>query len=149
MPTVQKLDYRMIEKYLKGRDLKYLRDSDGDYQVGFTYDEDFGCSLTVWLIVSGQSRDTYMVLVMSDKHIPKSDWARAIMLCNTWNKERRWPKAYLSVNNPDADTIGEIRLEHQIHLKMGIHQELLNDFTDMAISGAYLFWRWAHKEQGL
>jgi len=149
MPTVQKFDHTMIEKYLKNRELKYLRDSEGDYRVDFAYDEDTGCEMTVWLIASGRNHEIYSVLVLSDKAIPKSDWGKAAMLCNTWNKERRWPKAYLFVRDPATDMRGEIRLEQQIDLEQGIHQELFNDFTNTMILGSFLFWEWAHKEQGL
>jgi len=149
MSTVQRFDHTVIEKYLKGRDLKYLRDSEGDYRIDFAYDEDTGCELTVWLIASGQHNEIYEVLVISDKRIPKSDWEKIIMLCNTWNRERRWPKAYLYVRDSATDTIGHIRLEQQIDLEQGIHQELFNDFTNTIILGAFLFWEWAHKEQNL
>jgi len=149
MPTVQKFSRSMIEKYLKAKNLKFLRDSDGDFRISFAYDEDTGCKLDVWFIAGGPQGDIYYVGVHSDKRIPKSDWGRAVMLCNTWNKERRWPKAYLYVHDPSTDTVGSIRLEEQIDLEKGIHQELLDDFTDTVIASANLFWEWAHKEQGL
>ncbi len=149
MPTVQRFDRNMIEKHLKARSVKYLRDSDGDFRIEFAYDEDTGCELTVWLIAAGTQNQIYDVLVVSNKRIPKSDWARAIMVCNTWNKEWRWPTAYLYVSDPSTDTTGTIRLEQQIDLEPGIHQELLGDFTDTIITGAFAFWKWAHKEQGL
>ncbi len=85
----------------------------------------------------------------SDKRIPKSDWGRAVMICNTWNKERSWPKAYLFVRNPSTDTHGLIVLEDVIDLEKGIHQELLDDFSLTSIATAISFWKWAHKEQGL
>jgi len=149
MPTVQKFDRSMIEKYLKSVNLKYLRDSDGDFVAQFAYDEDTGCELTLYLIAAGQKNEIYVIRVLSDKRIPKSDWGRAMMLCNTWNDERRWPKAYLHVANPDKDTIGTIVLEEQIDLEKGIHQELLDDLTTTILMGAHLFWEWAHKEKGL
>lgn len=149
MTTVQKFDRSMIEKFLKKRDLKYLVDRDGDYRIDFSYDPDIQCELTVWLIAGGSDHDIYNVLITSNKRIAKSDWGRAIFACNTWNKERRWPKAYLDVSDPNKDSWGYIALEHQILLSAGIHQELLDNFTDTVILGGYSFWEWAAKEQGL
>jgi len=149
MARVESFSRSMMEKYLQERGLKYLTDRDGDFRVGFTYEQDIGCELTVWLIAGGSRNQIYVVRIRSDKRIPKSDWTRVAMVCNTWNKERRWPKAYLYVRDPNTDTSGEILLEMQIDLQKGIHQELLNDFTDTAIATAYQFWRWAHQEQGI
>jgi len=149
MPTVQAFDYSMIERFVRSKNWKFLRDNDGDFRVEFAYDQDTGCEMTVWLMAGGSKHNVYTVLVTADKHIAKSDWGRAIMLCNTWNKEKRWPKAFLHVRDPNSDTIGAIRLEGQIDLEQGIHQELFDDFTLTIISGANTFWEWAHKEQNL
>ena len=149
MATVQNFNRNMIEKYLRGKDLRFLTDSDGDFVVQFGYNEDLGGELTVYLCAEGSRKDVYSIRIMSDKRIAKSDWGRAIMLCNTWNKEKRWPKAYLNVRNPDTDTRGTIEVEHHIDLEQGIHQELLDDLTNNIILGATHFWEWAHQEQGL
>ncbi|HLZ60092.1 MAG TPA: YbjN domain-containing protein, partial [Ktedonosporobacter sp.] len=93
--------------------------------------------------------DIYRILTTSDRRIPRNDWGRAVMICNTWNKERYWPKAFLSVRNPDSDAYGAITLEWQIDLGKGIHQELLNDFTMTILSGGIAFWKWAHQEQSM
>lgn len=149
MPNVQKLNKGMIESYLKAHNHKYLIDSDGDYLVEFAYDDEAGCSISVWLCIEGSRDDIYSVLMTSDRRIPKQQWEHAIMVCNTWNKEKLWPKAYLYVRDPASDTYGRIRLEHQIDVEKGIHQELLDDFTRMTIVFGYQFWKWAHGEHNL
>lgn len=149
MPNVQRFDRSMIERYLKQTGYKYLRDSDGDFHVNFHYEEDTGCELSILLCAEGKGSEIYSIRVLSDKRIPKSDWGRAIMLCNTWNKERRWPKAYLHVSDPAKDTVASIVLEQQIDLEKGIHQELLDHLTSSILLGGYVFWQWAHKENGL
>ncbi len=148
MATVQKFDHSMIERSLRASQMKFLRDSDGDFIVQFGYSDDMGCELDVYLIVGGRQADIYNVMGMSNMRIPKNDWGRAVMLCNTWNKEKRWPKAYLNVKDPN-DATATIIVEQQIDLEKGIHQELLDDFTLTMISGMLHFWEWAHKEQGL
>ena len=148
MAIVQTFARGQIEKYLRKMELKFLQDSDGDFLVQFGYDDDYGCEITVYMMAAGKRSDVYSIRINSDKRIPKRDWGQALMLCNTWNKERRWPKAYLSVRDPNNDTTASISLEFDIDLEQGIHQELLDDLTGTIIAGGCQFWEWAHKEQG-
>lgn len=147
MATVQKFDRNMIERSLQSVSLKFLKDNDGDYLVQLGYSDEMGCELDIMLMASGQQDDVYYMRGQSNKRIPRNDWGRAVMLCNTWNKERRWPKAYLYVKDPNTDATGLIILEQQFDLEQGIHQELFNDFTRVAIASMLSFWEWAHKEQ--
>ncbi len=146
--NVQPFTRSMIANYLKGADLSYLTDNDGDFVVQFGYEDIRGCRLSFYLMAAGKNADVYSIMVRSDKRIPKSDWERAMIACNTWNKDRRWPKAYLEVDDPTTDTTGEIILEGQIDLGKGIHQELLDSFTETLLLSGNMFWVWAHKEQG-
>ena len=149
MPIVQKFDRTMIEKILRAHTLKFLRDSDGDFIVQIGHSDKLGCELDILLIAGGTNAQIFSVTGRTNKRIPKSDWGRAVMICNTWNKEKRWPKAYLYVKDPSTDLTASILLEQQIDLEHGIHEELLDDFTFTTISGMFAFWEWAHQEQGL
>lgn len=146
MATIKPFDHSVIETYLLEQDLNYLKDRDGDFQVRFNYDEDLGCALTIWFIMTNS---IYRVQAVTDKPIPRQDWGKALMLCNTWNQNKRWPKAYLNIKDPETDQNGFIMLEEHIDLAEGIHQELFNDWTRTVISAASSFWMWANKEQGL
>ena len=144
MPIVRALDRSMIEHCLRSDNLRFLRDNDGDFRVEFGYDEETGCEVTFSLSVVGPKSEVYSIVAFSDRRVPTYEWDRALRLCNQWNEERRWPKAYLYMR----DNIGNIILEQQIDLEEGIHQELLDDFTRTAIVSSIQFWRWAHQEQG-
>jgi hypothetical protein len=147
--TIEPFDQAMIERYLKTSGVRYLRDNEGDFLIRFSYDDDVGGELTVYLIASGKSKQIYVVRVSCSRPIDKSDWGRAVTLCNTWHREMRWPKAYLRVKDPATDTAGSIVLEEQIDLEKGIHQELFDDFTNTIIAASNQFWEWAHREHGL
>ncbi len=149
MAVVEQFDHAMIERYLKTVGMRFLRDEDGDFLVQFGYSEPQGCELSLYFIAGGQKKDIYVLRAFSDKRIAKDEWSRAIMLCNTWNSERRWPKAYLEVKNPATDTFGMILLEEQIDLEKGIHQELFDDFSNTFVVTVGSFWKWAHQEKGL
>ncbi len=146
---VQPFKRSMIEKCLQSASLRFLRDSDGDFVVRFGYDERIGAELEIFFDAEGSEGQVYAIMCHTDKRIPKTDWGKAIMVCNTWNKQKRWPKAYLYVREPSTDTTGMIVLEEYLSLEAGIHQELLDDYTLKAVSGMFQFWVWAHQEQGL
>lgn len=146
MPNVRSINRGMIEQYLKNRNLKYMVDSDGDFRVEFAYSDMVGCEMTLWLILQGRRKDVYTILVMTDKAIPKADWLKAMTWCNTWNMEKRWPKAYLHVRDPESDYVGSIRLEYPLDLEQGIHQELLEDLTDSIHVAAIRFWEQTNKQ---
>src|SRR5579875_2761784 len=145
---VRTFDKSMIQAFLNSVGLRYLVDNDGDYMVQFSYDSQVDCELAFWFLIGGSKRDIYTVMAASSKRIPRSEWGRALQLCNDWNRERRWPKSYLVVKDPRSDLSGEIRLEEQIDLGKGIHQELFDDFSMTVIVTANEFWKWA-KQQGL
>ncbi len=149
MATVQPFTRSMIEKYLKDSELHYLTDTEGDFIVQFAYDKELGGELAVYFIAGGNNHDIYLVRVTSSRPVSKPDWGRAISLCNTWNKDRRWPKAYLRVKDPSSDDVGSIILEEQIDLSVGVHQELVEHFSLTVLAAATQFWKWAHGEFGL
>ncbi len=148
MSDVQQFTRSMVERFLRSRNYRYLTDNDGDFVVHFAYDSDADCKITFYFIASGQNKTIFSINARSDKPIPKAEWGRIVMLCNTWNKEKRWPKAYLSVEDASS-TRGEIVLGESIDLDTGIHQELLDDYTLTMIIGTTLFWEWLHKEHGI
>lgn len=141
MATVQTFTKSMIERYLRACNMKFMIDGDGDYKVEFAYDQEMGCELTIYLMTGGSKKDVYGVLALSDKRYSKDAWVKATLLCNQWNKEKRWPKAYLYYNDLN-DPYATIRLEQHIDLETGIHQELFDDFTGTMLVGASAFWKW-------
>lgn len=148
MATVRKFERGMIETYLKKKKWNYLQDRDGDFRVEFTHDTDLGCELTAWFICGGAKEEIYAVWLTSDLRIAKSQWARAVLACNTWNDQKRWPKASLHIPNDDTEIVASIRLEGQLDLETGVHQEFLEGFSESILWGGTLFWQWLHQEQG-
>lgn len=146
MAIVEEFNRTLIDNYLRAKGFRYLRDPDGNFCV-FLSLHDVDYELRAWFEAVGSQEDVYSVAVHSSKRYPKSEWSRCLMLCNTWNRERWWPKAYLNVSDLDADTSGDIRLEGAIELEEGIHQELFEQFTDTIITSALQFWQW-EKQQG-
>jgi hypothetical protein len=149
VPEIQKISRDMLEAFAKEEKYEFSIDSDGDVSIPFSVDESSGAKLTCYLMLRGDEKDLYSVLIMADKRVPKVKWGRALIVCNEWNHDKRWPKAYLRTKDLAASTEAEIRLESEISLHAGIHQELLSEFSRAAIASAFSFWKWAHTERGL
>lgn len=149
MSIVRAFDRSMIKSFLDERDWRYLTDKEGDFRVDFGDDGTRGCELTVWFNAEGQNDQLLVVRVYSDKQIPRSDWGQVLMFCNTWTKEKRWPRAYLYASDPDSDARGQIVLDHHIDLSPGVHQELLDDWCITVLTTADDFWEKATRDLNL
>jgi putative sensory transduction regulator len=148
MDVVQRFDRSMIERFLVSTKLRYLRDNDGDFVVQFGFDTDRGNEMTFMLMTGGSQGQIYAIYGESSNVIQAQDVDRAIRMCNMWNTEKRWPKAYVRMRQDAGRSYGRIMLEGQLDLEKGIHQELFDDYTSTIFATASSFWEWAHKEQG-
>jgi hypothetical protein len=116
--------------------------------VHFGHTEAWGCALDVQLQLEAETC-IYTIRVRSDRPIGPADRDRCIHLCNTWNREHRWPKAFLELEprDDDAPDSGVIYLEEILDLREGVHQELLEDFTATVLWTADQFWMWMKGQQ--
>ncbi|MBX5452076.1 YbjN domain-containing protein [Thermogemmatispora sp.] len=147
MATVEPFSHAMIEAFLRSQNLRFLRDEENDFVVQFNYNPECACELTFYLTAQGEQKEIYSLLCRSDRRFEPDGWERALVLCNTWNRERRWPRSYLLSYERDGTAYGEICLDMHIDLGTGIHQELLADLTSTFIATSFSFWRWLRQEQ--
>ena len=142
MPKVEEFSRKMVERTLDDMNVRYLRDKDGDFVALFGEDEKAGCEIRLHVIITGSRNQILRAAMLSDADVRSVDAGLLYRVCNTWNREHRWPRAYV-----DGD--GDIVLEEYVDLDKGIHQELLRDFMLTVMATGFQFWRWAHNEQGL
>lgn len=98
------------------------------------------------LQISVNNYDIYIAKVLGAAMFPVGDQAKMMLLCNAWNIRKLYPKAYTFSNPRLKDSDVAIFLERSVSLRTGTHQRFL---TDLTIQGAFEFWRWATKEQGV
>ncbi len=147
MPVVRAFDRSMIEKALRSFDLKFLRDEDNDFVVRFGRGKNLSCDLVFLFSLGGKNSEIFEIQVIADYAIPRRNWGQTLLSCNKWNREKRWPKAYLSMK--DAEGEGNIVLEAQIDMEKGIHQEFVDQFTGAILAAWLEFWRWAIQDEKL
>ena len=133
----------LVEKYIAFKDFHPHRAANGDAGVEFGYDDEVGCSVTAWLRVVGGDEEIFGMYVRSDRRLRRDEWDAWIALCNSWNASNLWPRAYLYATDPERDRTATVILDHFLCLHAGSQEELVFDFADHAITGAFEFWRQA------
>lgn len=146
---VQTFGHAMIEAFLEEGDLRFLRDSDGDFVVEFGYDEEIVGHPRFLLVAAGDDREQYCLRGDTLRRVPRSDWERSIRLCNEWNAQYKLPKVYLEIDDPNASTSGRVVCEQWLNLEAGVHQELINAVTSTFFSACFGFWRWLERQTDL
>jgi hypothetical protein len=147
MPIVEPLSARMIEKYLRSTSWRYLVDRDGDYLLQFAHSDDWGCDLEMYLTLSGPRGDVLSMHATPGYRIPAGRWTDALLACNEWNIDKRYPKAAFRAGTA-KDNAGRFFVQLALDCEKGIHQELLGDTIVLFIAGADSFCRWAHESKG-
>lgn len=136
---VGQISSAQVESIIRAKNLPYHVDGDGDIVLELPHHEAIGRHITAWCMLTGATRSIYCIRVVTDKAIPQPDWGRAILLCNSWNRDYRWPKAYLYYQSVES-AAGEIVLEGQLDVEYGITEQQLTDFTDGQLAAALQFW---------
>ena len=137
----------MLERAFNKYEISFLRDNIGDYLIDGGYSDDWGCSLKFWFCIEGEEKNLLAVRIYSDRRIPKSQWNTALILCNMWNNQMRWPKSCLYVEDSFKSTTGTIQLDHHLDLTGGTTQGLIDNAVSNIIRGGIRFWNWAIQEQ--
>ena len=137
MPRAKPFTRDMIETHLRAHDVHFLRDEDGDFRVEF-HGQDRPGTITVWLVARGDGDTTYTITATADGAPLPRTRAEALSRCNRWNNERCLPKAFVV----DQGRAWYIRLAADLPLESGIHQQLLDGFTELVIGGILEFWSW-------
>ncbi|GAC1374674.1 MAG: hypothetical protein NVSMB32_17740 [Actinomycetota bacterium] len=139
----------LVESLLRSEKLRFLRDQDGNFMLEFQRSDETGCDLRYWIIADGTNKTILSMSCMTDVEFPRSEWGRMFLLCNTWNADRRWPKAFLSLQDFKTSESARLVCEFQVDLQAGCFAELLKDTIDTMLSSSYQFWTWLHMEQGI
>ena len=130
MSDIQALEPKMIERYLRGRELRYLIDQDGRFVIHF-YGEDVP-DYRFGIAVGGPDADILDIIVAPDDPTPEHYRHQTEAFVAGWNRSKRWPKAYL-----EDDRRGRgfwITAENSVPLRGGVHSELFDDLLDTAIA---------------
>jgi len=129
-----------VSEVLDRLEVRYIKDGDGDM-------------LAMWerhaviFALEGPKDEILVIRARPHATVP-SDWAeRAYVVINEWNHTRRFCKAY--VGDPTDSGNLPIYAEVQVPLIAGVHDELLFEMLDCAVSVSECFVEWLHDEGAL
>ena len=146
---VQPFDRDMVRDHLDRESLKYEIDADGDFHLVFAPPVEGAPQLGVWITAEGTNGDILVIRVRGDALVPKTLWPETTSLCNQWNRDRRFPKAYLYVPDEPETLFGQITLEGQFPLAAGCTQPMVDEFVSTIITTSMAFWTWMAERSSL
>jgi hypothetical protein len=121
-------------------EIRYVRDGDG-------------ALLAIWerhavlFALEGPADEILVIRARPHTTVP-GDWApRAYVVVNEWNHTRRFGKAYVG----DVNDVGQLPIyaEIQVPFVAGVHERLLVEMLECAVSASESFVRWLHDEGAL
>lgn len=133
----------MIKDHLDRTELKYLVDQDGDFRVDFAPFAPEAPEISVWITAEGTNEDILCIRVIGHLAVPKTIWPQAVMACNQWNMEKRYPKAYLMIPPDTAALFGQVHLEGHFPMGAGVTAPQLDEYINTVIGTGFSFWQWA------
>ena len=145
--TVEELSPGLMERALGALGSSYQTLEEGAYLVPFPLGNGAAADrLLVIGQISGDYRDVYQLSMHTERTFPRDDWWKLVDICNTWNATRRWPKAIAKVR-PEGDV--ELTHREDFWVGVGVHLELLANYTDLVVEEAASFWRWLREDHEL
>ena len=138
--VVASVEMTRLAAALDRLEIRYLTDGDGSL-------------LAMWerhaVLFTLEGPDDEILVIRARPHgtVPP-DWAdRAYRVVNEWNHTRRFSKAY--VGDPLDSGHLPIYAEVQVPLIAGLHDQLLIELIDCAVSVSECFVEWLHDEGAL
>ncbi|MDO5097444.1 MAG: YbjN domain-containing protein [Corynebacterium sp.] len=115
-----------VADYLRAQDYNFTTDEDGDIFTGF--DEN-----NFVLVATGKMREIYVVRATWKVTAPIDARGKLVEICNDWNREKLWPKAYVTV---DDEGMVRVHAETNTDLEHGVGDRQLAQLTDCGIATA-------------
>jgi hypothetical protein len=128
----------MIAHFVELHRLNYLTDSDGDFWIRYAYDPAIDGQLQIYIGAEGDDHNILVCRCEISRTFEPEGIADLLKVCNTWNEEKRWPKAFVS---PDRTERLAVFLESQYALHRGAFDALVEDTIETFIAGSVQFWK--------
>lgn len=148
-PSTQpvQVDHSLIREVLDSRGLHLFADHKGDFMTFWGYEPEIGTEVKIWFKLDGDDEDVYRVSATGDRPVPREAWNDVTLMCNAWNSEHRWPKAFVITLEQDSASVGFVELSAEIPVKHGASPRMLDDFTGRVVHGTFEFFRWFREQR--
>lgn len=109
--VVTPLTWDRVALTLQAEEYAYEIDDDGDIHGAWQYGG-------IHFLVRGMSDEILCVQGMWYGELVEDDYALALELCNTWNRDERWPKTYVDRDDDDGTVL--VRTEDTVNYASGV-----------------------------
>lgn len=145
-----------LVRYLRTTGRPFWECGQDRYLAPYDYDPTSDRCCQAFYSVEGQDPDILCVRWVSDRRVPAEHLSLAYLLCNQWNTQWRWPRAFVDIprvtagDGPDPlPASGVLTLDFQIYLNQRIHQALFDSLLAPVQEATWAFWAMAHLEYEL
>ncbi len=144
-----------LVRYLRASGLPFWESGASAYTASWDYDPAIDRCTQAFFSVEGADQGILSARWVSDRRVPAEHFDRAFRLCNQWNSEWHWPRAYLDIprlagGRDGADPAsGILALDLHLYLAKGIHQGLFDSQVCAAQAASWNFWELANREYRL
>jgi hypothetical protein len=145
-PVIEPLTNELTRRALDALGIPNSRDEDGDW---FTviHSGDSRSDLQCFFIVYGENRKLFQLVCLFDARIPKRKWGAALQLCNAYNTEARFGRAFLRIQEGQEEA--PLRFDAVIDCTDGVSQQFLQTLINSHLASACMFYNMAHEDKAL
>jgi hypothetical protein len=146
-----------VIRYLRSTGRPFWESGSDSFTCTYDYDEASDRCCQAFFSVEGRDQGTFCVRWTSDRRVQADHFTRAFRLCNEWNADWRWPRAFVDIPRRDPSREGRsvppasgvLTLDYQLYLSQRIHQGLFDSFLSTVQDTSWAFWKLAHQEFNL
>lgn len=142
-----------LVRYLRATGRPFWECGPDRYVAPYDYDPTSDRCCQAFYSVEGREPDILCVRWVSDRRVPAEQLSLAYLLCNQWNAEWRWPRAFVDIprvaTGTGADALpvsGVLTLDFQLYLNRRIHQALFDSLLTPVQEATWPFWEMAHRD---
>lgn len=120
-----------VAAYLRTKELRFTQDDDGDVFLTINNNQ---------LVIAAVGKQQEVLTLGGTWQVsaPIETRARMQELCNDWNRDRMWPKTYVTVDDHGAV---KLRAEYNVDLEYGVSDLQLEQLLDCGLSSSMQFFK--------
>ncbi|MCB0976784.1 MAG: YbjN domain-containing protein [Acidimicrobiales bacterium] len=127
-----------IEAYFSARNATPVTAGDGRFSIYIPGGE--GTETLQLALASTPAARGILARVKARRTVAQSDWSKALLLVNKWNRSSPLPHAVLATRGTGSAATGHLLVEGYLTPMPGIDAAQVARFVDTVVAGARQFW---------
>lgn len=136
MATTEPLTRSLVIDALMRDEIRHRVDDDGDIRITIVRQK--GKDVSIYIFNPDTDGYFLSLLTMTPRFFTAAEMPQLVEFCNTWNREKRMPRAY--VTGPDSDGDYTVKLDLHVRCENGTHTGFLQENILFYLSSSLAFW---------